>query len=361
MHSTGFVPESGEFVQVVNMTNSHWVVLSNIGVTGPNVRLFDSYVAGRKSYPLDIVKAAACLLQTKESELFIHVMNVTQQTDGSSRGVFALAFASTLCAGEDPTKMHYDEGTMWQELINNLNDLQMLPFGIRAFNRSVKRRRIQILTEGIFCTCRRPDDGNTMALCAFCNEWFHEACVRRIPRREFYCSFCQRRLSKRKVKASKERMGYIRSFQDLVAFKNRYGVHKWHDVAVQLYNFVDRIAFNNTFPDVNEKLAVLEKQPEHLAMNIRGLTLFHTDSADGFDLIYINGPCHKSPISLYETLIHEMAHAKVGLDGRNPKGHGLYYKKVGRKMIKLLNDNSQSVPIEDVINVKFNINILMLQ
>ncbi|PIK60068.1 hypothetical protein BSL78_02973 [Apostichopus japonicus] len=204
MQCSGFVAESAEFVQVVNLTNSHWIVLSNIGMTGPNVRIFDSKVPKRLSYPLDTVKAAACLLQTKDDQIFLHVMNVTQQKSGSSCGVFALAFAASLCSGQDPTKLHYDEDIIWQGLFENLSNRQMTPFGIKSTTRTVKKKRLRVVTERIYCTCRRPDDGGKMAQCVVCEDWFHETCIGRIPKREYHCHYCQRRLSKHKVKASKK-------------------------------------------------------------------------------------------------------------------------------------------------------------
>ncbi|KAJ8023112.1 HMG domain-containing protein 3 [Holothuria leucospilota] len=355
MQSTGFEPVLSEFVQIVNLTNSHWVLISNIGVPEPHIRLYDSSTNARKRYPLDMIKAAACLLQTKESSIIVNVMNVTQQNDGSSCGVFALAFAATLCAGQDPTKMHYDENTMWTELIDNLNNLEMLPFGIKGTNRVARPKRISLIREGIFCTCRRPDDGNKMAECKFCKEWFHQACEGPFTRRDFYCSFCSRRFDKRKVAASNDRMNGVDSYRALQRFKKRYGIHKWHAEAERMYKFVNDTALNGAFPDADRKLAVTEKLPEHLGANIKGITITRPDDPSvGFNFIYIRGPKHLTLISLYETLVHEMAHAKYCMDGGRSASHNKAYKRVGKNIIEVLNANSHRMPVSGVANCKLH-------
>lgn len=114
---------------------------------------------------------------------------------------FARAFAATLCTGENPTEMHYDENAMWEELIPNLNNSEMFPFGINDSNQTVKYKRMRTIREGIFCTCMRLDDGKKVTL-EFVKNGSIKACVVRIPK--FYCSFCRRTFDERKVAASKE-------------------------------------------------------------------------------------------------------------------------------------------------------------
>lgn len=36
---------------------------------------------------------------------------------------------------------------------------------------------LDLSNEDLFCTCRRPDDGNLMVQCDHCDEWFHGLCV----------------------------------------------------------------------------------------------------------------------------------------------------------------------------------------
>ncbi|KAJ8022221.1 hypothetical protein HOLleu_39637 [Holothuria leucospilota] len=179
----------------------------------------------------------------------------------------------------------------------------MLPFGIKGSNRVARPKRISLIREGIFCTCRRPDDGKKMAECTFCKEWFHEACEGPITRRNFYCcSFCSRRFDKRKVAASNDRMYGVDSYRALQRFKKRYGIHKWHDEAVRMYKFVNDTVLDGAFPAADGKLAVTEKLPEHLGANIKGITITRPDDPSvGFSFIYIQGPKHLTLLSLYET------------------------------------------------------------
>jgi COMPASS component SPP1 len=51
--------------------------------------------------------------------------------------------------------------------------------------------------EPVFCSCRRPDDGNLMVACDGCDEWFHAACVNITEEEaeeseEFFCQLCRR-------------------------------------------------------------------------------------------------------------------------------------------------------------------------
>ena len=50
-------------------------------------------------------------------------------------------------------------------------------------------------SEEVFCTCRRPDNGELMVACDGCDEWFHFKCMGLDKRnkdlvRNFYCKFC---------------------------------------------------------------------------------------------------------------------------------------------------------------------------
>lgn len=127
------------------------MTLNNINIKEPNVRLYDSLINHREPCPPDLVKAAAFLMETSEAQIFIHVRDVIQQSDGSSCGGFTLAFAATLCAGWDPTDVKYGEKTMWPELIDNQIKMEMFPFGINdSSSRSVKKKGVNTSDQNVF-------------------------------------------------------------------------------------------------------------------------------------------------------------------------------------------------------------------
>lgn len=81
------------------------------------------------------------------------------------------------------------------------------------------------------------------------------------------------------------------SFHDLREFKLWYGIHKWQTPCEKFYDFVNRIALNNTFPAAADKVVVVERLPEHLSTKIKAVTQTRL-GYDEFDLILIYGYFH---------------------------------------------------------------------
>lgn len=36
---------------------------------------------------------------------------------------------------------------------------------------------LKSITVDVFCSCRLPNDGNTMVFCSLCKKWFHKQCT----------------------------------------------------------------------------------------------------------------------------------------------------------------------------------------
>ena len=93
--------ETGEFVQVLNVAASHWILISTINCPPGVVNVYDSggrYTTSRNK------KEIAALLQTGKDTITLHYMNVQHQVGVSDCGLFALAFATSLCHAIDPTE-----------------------------------------------------------------------------------------------------------------------------------------------------------------------------------------------------------------------------------------------------------------
>ena len=58
----------------------------------------------------------SCLLNSKEKELHVKIMPVQRQKGCSDCGLFALAFAATLCSGSCPSNMVYKQPSMRKHL-----------------------------------------------------------------------------------------------------------------------------------------------------------------------------------------------------------------------------------------------------
>ena len=96
---------SGELVQILHTGNSHWVCISSIGCVPGYVNLFDSLyhdsviIQEVEEQTNDLLGGRLIALDPKP---------VQQQTNGSDCGVFAVAFATCLVFGVDPTFINFD-------------------------------------------------------------------------------------------------------------------------------------------------------------------------------------------------------------------------------------------------------------
>lgn len=166
-------PATSEFVQIINV-GRHWLCLSTIGVSCPGtVRVFDSLF----SKPNAITSEHGCpmLLHTGDAVTFINE-KVQKQIGFADCGLFALAFATDLCQGFDPTTQSYDQSLMRQHYVNCLESATMSPFP--KTTRRVPYHMVQKKTSvPIFCQCRFPNDKREYVECFKCSSWYHTECV----------------------------------------------------------------------------------------------------------------------------------------------------------------------------------------
>ena len=97
---------SFEFVQLFFVNNNHWLVASNVGEEIDTVCIYDSM----QNIPdEECISLVAKYVQCPNSHITIKVMNVQLQDNAYACGEFAVAFATSLIYGEDPTHLHYKE------------------------------------------------------------------------------------------------------------------------------------------------------------------------------------------------------------------------------------------------------------
>lgn len=79
-------------------------------------------------------------------------MNVIKQTGHQDCGLFAIAYLTSVCHGEDPTEIIYLQNEMRAHLIKCFENCKLEPFPVQK-----KRRHEKILTKQeleIYCYCR---------------------------------------------------------------------------------------------------------------------------------------------------------------------------------------------------------------
>ena len=155
-----FQVHSGEFVQIIHVSNNHWALVSTVGCQSGFVRVYDSL---RKT---DIVYLIASMVHVLSSDLKIVMMDVAKQSNGSDCGVLANAYAFDICSGMDPCSVRFDHRKITQHLATCLENCQISRFPVLGDRVNVQR---QPDTVELHCSCRMPErDGDQMANCDSC-------------------------------------------------------------------------------------------------------------------------------------------------------------------------------------------------
>ena len=166
------IPATSEFVQVINV-GRHWVCISTIGCLAGVVKAFDSLY--HKPCPLLIDHVCRMLLCPLDTVTFLNE-KVQRQFGGSNCGLFALAFATDLCHGLDPTTQTYSQSQMRQHYISCLESGQMTPFP-KTSKRVQYHLSCMKTSVPIYCLCRLPNDKKQYVECFTCDGWYHPDCA----------------------------------------------------------------------------------------------------------------------------------------------------------------------------------------
>jgi hypothetical protein len=89
-------PQVGGFVQVLNVSNNHWITISTIGCEAFAGKVCDSL---HGYLPSRTPRLVADLMQSQDRAIKVQYCDVQWQSGGSDCGLFALAFATSLCSG----------------------------------------------------------------------------------------------------------------------------------------------------------------------------------------------------------------------------------------------------------------------
>ena len=151
-----------------NFGGSHWFTVE--GVTPSLAQVYDSMCYTTSTTTQLQIAALMCC---QASSITVNVQSMCLQNGGSDCGVYAIAYATDLCHGNHPEGLQYHQDRLRSHLIECLESKKMLPFP------SQRRHAGKPQTENIsvYCSCRLPEtDGEKMAACDRCNEWYHLSC-----------------------------------------------------------------------------------------------------------------------------------------------------------------------------------------
>jgi len=83
--------------EILNCDRTHWVCVSSFGCKQGNVNMFDS--KQNCEILLSTKEAIACILGTTCKCISLRFVDVQQQSNNYDCGLFALAYASSICDG----------------------------------------------------------------------------------------------------------------------------------------------------------------------------------------------------------------------------------------------------------------------
>lgn len=169
-----------EGVQILHCSK-HWICISTIGCSPGHVRVYDSLFSTLSS---SAVRQVCNLLHSTEPELTVHMMNVQVQSGGSDCGLFAIAYAHTLCLGQDPCSKMWTQDIMRRHLVDCFSHGLLSPFPSASKQQHFSSAVKNTFSFPLFCSCRMPEDKKGMAQCVECQEWYHQKC-HKIPRSVF--------------------------------------------------------------------------------------------------------------------------------------------------------------------------------
>ena len=163
----------GKFVQVMNLGGCHWVAVSNVGRDEDVINWMDSL----HGLPTSTAKReVADILHSPLPVITVQCLNVQKQRGGSDCGLFALAFITAVCHGDDPTSLYFDQENMRSHLITSIESGEATPFPVIK-EQTRRKRLVDTVHIELHCVCRPPDNGTPMIKCDECLCWFHAVCV----------------------------------------------------------------------------------------------------------------------------------------------------------------------------------------
>ena len=111
--------KADNFIQIINVSRSHWVCASNIGCPKNVVNVYDSIPAYSISSP-SLKRQLAAILHTQAPSFDVNFINVQRQNGSNDCSLFAIANTVSLCLGNDPHMLQYDQTQMRNYLYNCL-------------------------------------------------------------------------------------------------------------------------------------------------------------------------------------------------------------------------------------------------
>ena len=115
---------ASKYLQILHVNSNHRIVVSTLQSAPGSINVYDSM--STHSHSSAAKESVVRLLQGQQVSICYE--DVQQQRGGDDCGLFAIAFSASLCEGEDPTKLHYQQDRMRQHLRDCLEKGEITSF-----------------------------------------------------------------------------------------------------------------------------------------------------------------------------------------------------------------------------------------
>ena len=166
------------FIQIINIGPgagwSHWLTVSNINCLQDEVCVYDS--------PFDDLPhveelVVTSLVQANSNKLKVNFPKVAMQVNGNDCGLYAIANATALAFGRDPSTQVYIPRLMREHLIKCLENRHLESFSVTKGSKSRRKIIKTVLEIPLYCTCKMPDTRTLYAICDVCSMEYHPECI----------------------------------------------------------------------------------------------------------------------------------------------------------------------------------------
>ena len=121
-----FQIERENVIQILNVSDSHWIMIANVGCVSGEVHAYDSM--GHTDIPQEVKQQIAAMILTPTNKITLIFESVQRQHDSNNCGVFVIAFATSICFSANPSNVLYDQTCLQSYLTKCLESGMMKPF-----------------------------------------------------------------------------------------------------------------------------------------------------------------------------------------------------------------------------------------
>ena len=185
-----FAKAGNKWIQIIHNGQDHWLCAAQ-GFYSDDVTVYDSLTAGRSQFSMEThaINCIGCLgCSQNNNDLTILNMCCDRQDNVNDCGVYAIAFATALAYGKNPSGLRFDGLKLRSHLMSCFRRKQISLFPTL----NATRERCEppfVLTLPLFCHCRRSDaklngDWDLIQCVGSCGGRYHRMCDR-IPQTVF--------------------------------------------------------------------------------------------------------------------------------------------------------------------------------